>query len=314
MASGQAMATATARQTKIEDMFGDGAGAADRMPMLKACLSGVGQMLYDQMRQTMPSPPRLAFVNCRSMTAEDAFALHGGTCAIAVYATTGWSGPCYMTCNRGAAFIVLEMLLGADPADPVVKVERDLSRIEQRVSTIFFKTLLGTISSAFMMTAETGFDLMTTWAEPDFDEIKPRSPMIVARFEIETPKQKGEIHFLIPDASLANVREALSVEPKTEDDVNDETWGELIRKEFNRSNVSVTAILDERPGTLGEIARLRVGDILELNATTESQVVVETNGERLLWCSLGKSNGAYTLRVEEFVNKEQELMDNILAS
>ncbi|MDX2202234.1 MAG: FliM/FliN family flagellar motor switch protein [Hyphomicrobiaceae bacterium] len=305
---------AQARQTKIEDMFGDGAGAVDRMPMIRVCLAGVGQMLFDQMKQGMAVPPRLGLKQCRSMTAEDAFALHGGPRAIAVYSTTGWAGPCYVTCNQPAAFIILEMLLGADPTEPSPTEVRPLSKVERRLSAVFFKTFLGCVSSAFMMVAETGFDLMTTWAEPDFDEVKPRSAMIVARFEIETARQKGEIHLLIPDESLANVREALSQKPKTDDDVNDDIWGELIRKEFNRSNVTVTAILDERPGTLGEIAGLRPGDILELNATTESQVVVETNNERLLWCSLGKSNGVYTLRVEEFVNKEQELMDNILAS
>lgn len=308
------VAMAQARQTKIEDMFGDGAGAADRMPMIRECLARVGPMLFDFMKPSMPVPPRLALKQCRSMTAEDAFALHGGPCAIAVFSTTGWSGPCFVTCNRQAAFIILEMLLGADPAEPSPTEERALSKVERRLSAVFFKTFLGCVSSAFMMVAETGFDLTTTWAEPDFDEVKPRSAMIVGRFEIETPRQKGEIHFLIPDESLAPVREALSQPPKTITEVNDDRWEETIRKEFNRSTVVLTAILDERPGTLGEIAGLRPGDILELNATTDSQVVVETNNERLLWCSLGKSNGVYTLRVEEFVNKEQELMDNILAS
>lgn len=308
------VATAPARATKIEDMFGAGAGAVDRMPMIRVCLGNVGQMLYDQMRQTMPAPPKMTLVQCRSMTAEDAFALHGGPTAIAVFATTGWSGPCYVTCNQAAAFMILEMLLGADPAEPSPNDVREISKLERRLATVFFKTFLGAVSNAFMLVAETGFDLTTTWAAPDFDEIKPRSPMIAARFEIETAKQKGQIHFLIPDDSLAMVREALSKQPETTTDAHDDTWEELIRKEFNRSNVTLTAVLDERPGTLGEIASLRPGDILALNATTESQLVVETNNERLLWCSLGKANDVYVLRVEEFVNKEQEMMDNILGS
>lgn len=307
-------AMATARPTKIEDMFGAGAGAADRMPMLSASLANVGQMLFDQMKPSMAVPPRLALKQCRSMTAEDAFALHGGPTAIAVFATTGWAGPVYVTCNQSAAFMILEMLLGADPAEPSPTEVRELSKVERRLAAVFFKTFLASVSNAFILVAETGFELTTTWAEPDYDEVKPRSAMIVARFEIESPRQKGDIHFLIPNDSLASVREAMSQEPKKTTEVQDDTWEGAIRKEFNRSNVTVTAVLDERPGTLGEIAGLRPGDILELNATTESMVVVETNNERLLLCSLGKSNGVYTLRVEEFVNKEQELMDNILAS
>lgn len=306
--------TATARPTKIENMFGAGAGAVDRMPMFKICLSRVGDMLFEQMRQLMAAPPRVALVDCRSMTAEDAFALHQGTSAIAVFSASGWNGLCYMTCDMAAAFAALEMLLGADPSETPVEAERALSHIERRVAAVFFKTLLGSISNAFMLVAETSFDMVTTWAEPDFDEIRPRSAMNVARFVIETPKRKGNIHFLVPDEVLAPVRQAMSTIPEKDDGNQDPIWEELVRKEFNRSKVSLTAVLDEREGTLDEIARLRVGDVLELNATTESHVAVETNGERLLWCTLGKSNGIYMLRVEEFVNKEQELLDNILSA
>jgi flagellar motor switch protein FliM len=40
---------------------------------------------------------------------------------------------------------------------------------------------------------------------------------------------------------------------------------------------------------------------------------VECNGERMLWCHLGKANGVYTLRVDGFVDREQEFMEDILA-
>lgn len=308
------MATARPTSTKIENMFGAGAGAVDRMPMFKLCLSRVGEMMFEHMKSQMPAPPRLALQDCRSMTAEDAFDLHGGPTAIAIFSATGWNGLCYMTCDMEAAFVALELLLGADPNEEPVRVERPISNIERRVAAVFFKSVLDHVASAFMMTAETGFEFVSTWSEPDYDEIKPRSAMNVARFTIETAKRKGQIHFLVPDAVLAPVRDALSVMPEKEDAANDPIWEDLVRQEFNRSKVQITAILDEREGTLDEIARLRVGDILQLIATTESLVAVETNAERIMWCALGKSNDVYMLRVEDFVNKQQELMDHILSA
>jgi flagellar motor switch protein FliM len=41
---------------------------------------------------------------------------------------------------------------------------------------------------------------------------------------------------------------------------------------------------------------------------------LECNGERLMWCHLGKAQGKYTLRVEGPIDREQEFMDDILAS
>jgi flagellar motor switch protein FliM len=31
-----------------------------------------------------------------------------------------------------------------------------------------------------------------------------------------------------------------------------------------------------------------------------------------LWCQLGKSNGVYTHRVDEFIDPQQEILDDIL--
>ena len=56
-----------------------------------------------------------------------------------------------------------------------------------------------------------------------------------------------------------------------------------------------------------------VGQVVELNATSHGRVRLECNGERLMWCHLGKSQGKYTLRVDELVDREQEFMNEILS-
>ena len=80
-----------------------------------------------------------------------------------------------------------------------------------------------------------------------------------------------------------------------------------------RAHVMLSAVLDERMGVLGEVAKFKVGQVVELNATAHGRVRLECNGERLMWCHLGKSQGKYTLRVDEPVDREQEFLDEILA-
>ena len=69
-----------------------------------------------------------------------------------------------------------------------------------------------------------------------------------------------------------------------------------MQSEVTRAHVVVSAVLDERMGDLGEVAQFKVGHVLELNATAHGRVRLECNGERLMWCHLGKSQGKYTLR------------------
>ncbi len=76
-------------------------------------------------------------------------------------------------------------------------------------------------------------------------------------------------------------------------------------------NVGLTAVLDERLAPSATRSPIfKVGQILQLNATAHGRVRVECNGEPLLWCQLGKSQRqAYTLRVDEPIDREQEFVE-----
>jgi flagellar motor switch protein FliM len=78
--------------------------------------------------------------------------------------------------------------------------------------------------------------------------------------------------------------------------------------------VELVAVLDEQETSLAEVARFAVGHMLHLRATPDGLVSVECNGERLINCHIGKANGVYTLRVHDFVDQEQEFIEDILAS
>jgi flagellar motor switch protein FliM len=110
------------------------------------------------------------------------------------------------------------------------------------------------------------------------------------------------------------MRQPLSLAPAKAEARPDPGWAQQIRNQLTRADVTLTAILEERPGLLGEVLGLAVGQVIDLEATPQSRVRVECNGEALIWCDLGKSNGVYTLRVDSFVDREQEFMDDILAA
>ena len=150
--------------------------------------------------------------------------------------------------------------------------------------------------------------------QPDFEKIARSEALAVARYRLEALEAASDVLVAIPRTALEALHKPLSRVPAKDAARPDPGWAKQIQKEVTRSVVSLSAILDERPGTLGEITGFRVGDVLELKANPQSRVRVECNGERLLWCDLGKSNGVYTLRVDTFVDREQEFIDEIRAA
>jgi flagellar motor switch protein FliM len=287
--------------------FGAASRAAlERLPMLRVGLQEAAAALTNDLKPLSEQPPRVQLKGLKADTAQAAFLPHAGRSAIGVVNAAAWGGHCYLSADRDAAFMIVDLLLGGEGAPAAAVADRPLSKIETRVAGVFFTCFAKALAAAFAPIAETTFELEATWAEPDFDEI--------SGFRLEEPGRAGEILLLIPQGTIDSVRKPLSAVPVQAVPRPDAGWEQSMRQEITRAHVALSAILDERSGTLGEIAALQVGQILQINATVQSRVCIEANGERLMWCQLGKSAGVYTLRVEEFVNREQEFMQDLLSS
>src|SRR5262249_17950964 len=140
------------------------------------------------------------------------------------------------------------------------------------------------------------------------------APMAVARYRLDIAGRGGEIQVAIPQAALAPMRDALAVVPKKEKPRPVDTrWTERVEREITRSRVTLTAVLEERMMMLGEVVNLEVGQILQLVTTADTRIRIECNGERMMWCHLGKTDDVYTLSVDDYVNQEQEFMDEVLS-
>jgi flagellar motor switch protein FliM len=109
------------------------------------------------------------------------------------------------------------------------------------------------------------------------------------------------------------MRNVLSRAAAEESIMPDPAWSQKIQSEVTRANVELVAVLDEQEISLADVACFGVGHMLQLSANPDSLVSVECNGERLINCHLGKANGVYTLRVHDFVDDQQEFIEDILA-
>ena len=123
----------------------------------------------------------------------------------------------------------------------------------------------------------------------------------------------GRSSIAVPQSAIGAMRQAFSRTSSKDASLPDLRWSEQIEREITRASVTLTAVLDERPMRLGEISHFRVGQVVELKATPRTRVHLECDGERMVLCQFGKSNGVYTLRVDDFVDREQEFMNDILS-
>lgn len=305
-----------AARDSLAELFNGALGPIDRLPLLRAVLEQVGQPCAEALGAITDVPVRMTFEGIESTSVGDAFpsAAGGGAGAIGVLEATAWGQRVIVGVPQGVAFAVVEMMLGGDGSAPAYIADRPLTRIEQAVVGVLFSEVGKALASAFAPISNTEFVLETTSAEIDPEVFAATERVVAARFRLEAFERGGELLVAIPHAALSPLRKTLSQQPAKDTSRPDPRWTEQIQSQITRAHVSLYAILDERMGTLGELANLRVGEIMELAATPQSLVAVECNGDRLMWCHLGKQNDYYTLRVDAFVDREAELMEDILAA
>jgi flagellar motor switch protein FliM len=294
----------------LQELFAGHGGGLEHLPMLRNAMEKAASACTEEVRTLLGVPLRLSLDGIAAGAGADL--LRGkGDRAVAVLDAPGWESKLLLRADRAAVFGMVETMLGSDGSQPPHVPERDLTGLELALADFYFGMLSRGLAAAFADVADTTFGIDPPMDEADLEATVRAMPVVVARYRLDVG---GEVLVAIPHAALEAMRQPLSQATAKAEARPDPDWTRQIRAQVTRADVTLTAVLEERPGVLAEVFCLAVGQVIDLEATPRSRVRVECNGEALLWCDLGKSNGVYTLRVDGFVDREQEFMDDILAA
>lgn len=299
----------------IRDRLLEAAGLAlDRLPMLHVIFDRMATYCADNMRHLSASPSYYSLSNIESGRISDILEFYESNAIAAVFHAPEWDTHILIGFDRDYIFTMVEVMLGADGSEPPIDEERSFSNIELRIAQVLFEQIGKALQTSFAMVADTPFRFERLETRMDFAVIGRRNNLAVAaKFLLQALNRGGEMFVIIPQSALNPMRQVLARAVSGDSATRDPRWVKQIRNEVTRTEVSLRAVLEERPLSLGEICDLKVGQVLELQATPRSRVKLEGNDQPLFWCQLGQSEGSYVLRIEDLVDQEQEFIDDVLA-
>jgi len=299
----------------FEGLFAGPQDLLGSLPMLRTVLLKTASYWAEELSRISATVPTAALVGVESGPAERMIAAMAGQVAECVLEATEWNARLIACADQGFVSAAIEMLLGGDGSEPSPAADRPLTRVELRLADIVFEQFASALQMAFGPVAPTPFVIGASGSQVSFDVLGRKTvPIIAARFSLSALGVGGDITLLMSQSVLSPMRNVLSRAAPEESIMPDPAWSQKIQSEVTRANVELVAVLDEQETLLAEVARFAVGHMLPLRATPDSLVSVECNGERLINCHIGKANGVYTLRVHDFVDHEQEFIEDILAS
>jgi flagellar motor switch protein FliM len=119
-----------------------------------------------------------------------------------------------------------------------------------------------------------------------------------ARFTLGMMSGVCESLLLLPQAFLLPFRAELANNPEAEAPAADRRWSRLMEAGVQQTRLPMTAILEEVPMSLGDVADFRVGDLLPLQCNDFNAIRLECSGRGMFTCKLGQADGRYRLEVE----------------
>ena len=217
--------------------------------------------------------------------------------------------------DQNVANTLAAAIFGDESAGAAERPARPLTNIELHLIAELSRRVTGALDIAFAAVAplDLRFERVTTLI--DLLVLGRRDgPAVEASLTMETAAGPCSIAVLAPHTLLAPLRKKLTADPTAEVGVGDPRWARQLEAGVTRTRVGVTAVLDQLPMTLAEIAALTVGQVLTLQGAGMGKVRLECEGREMFWCKLGQAEGRYSLEIDEHIEPEDNSLESALAS
>jgi len=201
-------------------------------------------------------------------------------------------------------FLVVDNMFGSDGRFHTRVEGRDFTPTEQRIIQGMLKVVFEEYQKAWKPVYEVEFEYVRSEMNTQFANIATPSEIVVAfTFTIELSGNSAEMHLCLPYSMIEPIRDVLYSTMHSEQAGSDKRWTGMLRRQLLGAEVELVAPLGGVAITLGDVARLKVGDIVPIDIN--ELVNVRVDGIPLVDCRYGINNGQYALKVERFVAHEE---------
>lgn len=213
---------------------------------------------------------------------------------------------------RGMALFVLESKLvfamvngyfGGDPRISSRIDEREFTAMENRIIQMTVDLACRDMEEAWAAVVPVQLESTGSEINPQFANIvNPTEVVLVSKFKVDIEGACGELHLTIPYAMLEPVRELLDAGVQGDRSSGDDRWATAIRQRIQAADVRVSATLTEAHCSLGELVKLRSGDIIPIDLP--HTVTLAAEGVPLFRCTIGVSNGYNAVQVLQSMHND----------
>jgi flagellar motor switch protein FliM len=181
---------------------------------------------------------------------------------------------------------------GRANADP----QAAIAPAAQRFLALMLRSFAADLATAWLPVSPVELELVKQETNPRLVQLGgPLESVVVARFNVEFAARSGRIDWLLPDALLSPIRDALAGDGAAAPARKQEAWAPALTSALQGAELDTRAVLAQAQISLRELVRLSPGDIIPIEAP--QQVTLLAGNVPLYRGRFGISKGRNALKI-----------------
>ena len=200
-------------------------------------------------------------------------------------------------------FLVVDNMFGGDGRFHTRVEGRDFTPTEQRIIQGLLNVVFAEYGKSWKPVYTLNLEYIRSEMNSQFANIATPSEIVISTtFTLEFGGATADMHICFPYSMIEPIRELLYSSMQSDQISSDKRWITTLRKQLQGAEVEIVAQLGTSSITLGQILKLKEGDIIPIHIL--EKIIAHVDSVPLIECRYGQQNGQYALKVERFIAPE----------
>lgn len=285
----------------------------ERLHVLKGVLERLVTTLAERFRDYCNVPSSFFVNQMESGNSWDVLESYEDSIA-GIYYCRQWDSKIVVGLDRRFVFSLIDAAFGGDGSMPPFESDRPFTSLEARLARSVFNIIIPEFEDLLNTITPVNFDLEKLETKLDFQILGQTDiPVIAVQILFQILDNGGRMFLIIPQAALHPIRKQLERTRALDGTNADPDWQRKMQDGLASSDMLLKGVLEGPQMTLDQLAALEPGQILRLNADTKSLIALECQDERIFLCRLAQSKSQFALVVEQAVDREKELVADLIS-
>jgi flagellar motor switch protein FliM len=282
-------------EVRAYDLAGTQRITRGRLPALETIHETFARSFRVALFNLLQREPQVTFEGVRSQKAGDYLAAITTPASLDICRIKPLPGNALFVFDTTLVFLMVDTYFGGPGRNVEREGDRGLTPTEVRFVQLVLRQAAIDLVQAWTPVSQVDVELVKHESNPLFASVAaPTDTVLVNRFNIELPSGSGTLDLVMPAAMIEPIREVLTAGIVARSG-RDEAWGPTLSAHVREAAIEVRAVLTEVDISIGELQKLKPGDVLPIDAPREVRLYA---GETPIYRGkFGTSRGRNALKI-----------------